>query len=181
MQPTIGGLADHIINKEIHQWLTLFATSLTGVSHTIRKQTAWQTRHNTITKQLIKRWRLQRKAKRLILDVRVDRHSLQEWGSSEPSEQSDPPSQYQWAGMQRPLEQRNSLWEQVDAAMWRKQTGIKSLRGFDQLNFTFWELSCKKMLCRICNVQREILLNVLNVWHYKVKTALYYYLIKKKG
>lgn len=47
---------------------------------------------------------------------RVVRHSLQERGSSEPSAQSAPPSQYQWAGMQRPLEQRNSLWEHVEAA-----------------------------------------------------------------
>lgn len=48
---------------------------------------------------------------------RVVRHSLQERGSSELSVQSAPPSQYQWPGMQRPLEQRNSLWEHVDAAM----------------------------------------------------------------
>lgn len=54
-------------------------------------------------------------------------HSPQERGSSEASGQSAPPSQYQWAGMQRPLEQRNSLWEHVDAAAWKK--GVKSTLG----------------------------------------------------
>lgn len=58
---------------------------------------------------------------------RVERHSLQERGSSEPSAQSAPPSQYQWAGMQRPLEQRNSVWEHVDAAM--KKKGMKLFEG----------------------------------------------------
>lgn len=41
---------------------------------------------------------------------------LQEEGSSEPSAQSVPPSQYQWAGIQRPLEQRNSFWAHVEVA-----------------------------------------------------------------
>lgn len=58
------------------------------------------------------------KANRPVLgDERVVRDSLHERGSSELSAQSAPPSQYQWAGMQRPLEQRNSLWEHVEAAM----------------------------------------------------------------
>ena len=34
MQRTIGGLTDHIVNKEIHHWLALTATSLTPLSHT---------------------------------------------------------------------------------------------------------------------------------------------------
>lgn len=37
MQHTIGGLADHIVNKEIHHWLALSATSLTALSHTSRQ------------------------------------------------------------------------------------------------------------------------------------------------
>ena len=49
--------------------------------------------------------------------------SLQEEGSSEPSAQSGPPSQCQWAGIQRPLEQRNSLWEQVEVAGGRRKEG----------------------------------------------------------
>lgn len=50
---------------------------------------------------------------------------LQVVGSSEPSLQSVPPSQYQCPGIQRPLEQRNSFWEHVDVAEeWR--TTLKS-------------------------------------------------------
>lgn len=40
-------------------------------------------------------------------------HLPQEAGSSEPSAQSTPWSQYQWAGIQRPDVQRNSLFVQV--------------------------------------------------------------------
>lgn len=62
---------------------------------------------------------------------RVVQHSLQERGSSEPSAQSAPPSQYQWEGMQRPLEQRNSVWEHVDVAMQRRQKHVRLLGGLD--------------------------------------------------
>lgn len=46
---------------------------------------------------------------------------LQVEGSSDPSGQSVPPSQYQWAGIQRPFEQRNSFWVHVDVAGEAKQ------------------------------------------------------------
>ena len=60
-----------------------------------------------------------------VLCLSVSVHSPQEEGSSEPSVQSVPPSQYQCAGMQRPLEQRNSFCPQVDVAEGKQRAEVR--------------------------------------------------------
>lgn len=53
MQHTIGGLTDHIINKEIHHWLAVPATSLTELSHTAHRCRLAERHKHTITEQLM--------------------------------------------------------------------------------------------------------------------------------
>lgn len=123
-----GGQTDHIggTKKQTSDSQRLSATSLTALSPTASWRTAdgrtgWGGRTQKQEGRCFGGGREGKGRMRLV------RHSPQERGSSELSGQSAPPSQYQWAGMQRPLEQRNSLWEHVDAAEQKK--GMKSISG----------------------------------------------------
>lgn len=74
-------------------------------------------------------------------------NSLQVEGSSEPSAQSVPSSQYQCAGIQRPFEHRNSLWEHVEVAEERERTGDFTYEHLSQQVSGFhWRTQPKRLV-----------------------------------
>lgn len=117
MQHTIG-LTDHIVNtkKYTTDSQSLIHHSQHSLTSANRSRSVDRHKH-TISEKPIMAQGTDKTNRPVLGDERVVKDSLHETGSSELSAQSAPPSQYQWAGMQRPLEQRNSLWEHVEAAM----------------------------------------------------------------